>query len=1224
MYTLCAMGSAASRLRSSLKSGDERGAINAWSELMASHGSDRLSKSLSEELGMGDEGNTVLHYAALHGMANMVPLLLDSSCNPLQGNARQRNIMHMLCDVEGSTAAKRTLSTALFSSPGAQPKYVDAQRAVLLDKVVRRCKEMSIDIHLLCTAGDDTDMTPLHLAAANGLFQCSVRLLNEGASVFATDSSGATLCDIAAAKGHSELAVLLSSKMIFSHGPDGTEDVDQEEFQGLSMKKGYTGLNTQEIIAIKDKLLLETADMLRVPLHVAAVLLRLKDWSRETLMDAWLVDSSEVLRQASLSDDVLQQSATNEHSLVLHQSSGTADTVATTLECTICYGELTMQDSPPVPCGHRFCMACWKEFLAGKIEEGASDNIPCPSSECSAAVPVELVDHLMPPEMRRRYEHFDVKAFVAASESLRWCPMVGCDRAIQIESSSQWFNMSKGSMAVDCGRDHYSCWQCAEPAHEPCTCEMMREWRELVAEHRKDQHNTEATRAEHEKAASDLWLAGNSKPCPKCSAPIERTEGCNHMTCQRCKHEFCWMCHGEWKLHSNATGGYFRCYRDEAKSYQSKLDTDLAKIKENSSAAERLANFSSQYEKITDHSQRLVNHQTMLDSVEQIMSSLLGAIKKCDSAQGVKPKFLQPVLSELVLARQTLSSSCVYLYHLLKNSTKRRNGEPSMKVNMYTDYQRGLEQAVDDLCGTISVRYIQASHPCIVKKALVVRNRRVNFVETVFNGILPEGAEEEQEQAERVRQPLRLPFFLRNRAGSGNSDDDDGNAHGGGLAALYALYMERMLLQGDEATCEREGCMRPRSRLVGRFCSPSCQLIGLAGNGDDDSSASDDIVLTPIPTPPLHRRVRFPPPQPDLASFDHSPPNNGHLSLLHSDDEMPVRPPHVHTPSCRRVGRQAWGRSSANGDSAPGGSDVGTHGGANPPLPREDAGVRTGSGWRQDRRNSSPPHQNENHDTRAIQPWRPHDIGIRPHLPVRLQPHDSDYRVPFAPPHGRTGREAWGRNSARGDNAPRGSDVSSQSSTGAFPHEDVGVRTGSMWRQERRNGSQSQDHDSRLNQHRSWQPQDNSDMPPSPMPPLAQPANDFSQPHHPVQLPDATAAAASNSSRYDTSASNANSEYRRREQSLPLRAGAHSSSIGENTLNAIAPTTTSSTSLQPSDVLNILDRNPPAAVPAPADSTFEDDLARAIALSLGRDPDEPSSNASRSARPGRRSVASAV
>ncbi len=30
--------------------------------------------------------------------------------------------------------------------------------------------------------------------------------------------------------------------------------------------------------------------------------------------------------------------------------------------------------------------------------------------------------------------------------------------------------------------------------------------------------------------------------CPKCETPIEKDEGCNHMSCTVCGHYFCWIC----------------------------------------------------------------------------------------------------------------------------------------------------------------------------------------------------------------------------------------------------------------------------------------------------------------------------------------------------------------------------------------------------------------------------------------------------------------------------------------------------------------------------------------------------------------------------------------------------------------------------------------------------------------------------------------------------------
>ena len=72
----------------------------------------------------------------------------------------------------------------------------------------------------------------------------------------------------------------------------------------------------------------------------------------------------------------------------------------------------------------------------------------------------------------------------------------------------------------------------------------------------------------------------HSLPNPR--APIEKTDGCNHMCCKKvnrlglylhhmlatagfvcvfcslqCRHDFCWVCLDEWKQHNTSTGGYF-------------------------------------------------------------------------------------------------------------------------------------------------------------------------------------------------------------------------------------------------------------------------------------------------------------------------------------------------------------------------------------------------------------------------------------------------------------------------------------------------------------------------------------------------------------------------------------------------------------------------------------------------------------------------------------------
>ncbi|OQR82047.1 hypothetical protein THRCLA_23251 [Thraustotheca clavata] len=42
-----------------------------------------------------------------------------------------------------------------------------------------------------------------------------------------------------------------------------------------------------------------------------------------------------------------------------------------------------------------------------------------------------------------------------------------------------------------------------------------------------------------------LCAVNNTQPCPKCNAMIEKNEGCKHIACAQCFHEFCWVCRND-------------------------------------------------------------------------------------------------------------------------------------------------------------------------------------------------------------------------------------------------------------------------------------------------------------------------------------------------------------------------------------------------------------------------------------------------------------------------------------------------------------------------------------------------------------------------------------------------------------------------------------------------------------------------------------------------------
>ena len=45
-----------------------------------------------------------------------------------------------------------------------------------------------------------------------------------------------------------------------------------------------------------------------------------------------------------------------------------------------------------------------------------------------------------------------------------------------------------------------------------------------------------------DEVVSEKWIFSNAKQCPSCSASIQKIDGCNKMTCIKCRSYFCWLC----------------------------------------------------------------------------------------------------------------------------------------------------------------------------------------------------------------------------------------------------------------------------------------------------------------------------------------------------------------------------------------------------------------------------------------------------------------------------------------------------------------------------------------------------------------------------------------------------------------------------------------------------------------------------------------------------------
>lgn len=116
------------------------------------------------------------------------------------------------------------------------------------------------------------------------------------------------------------------------------------------------------------------------------------------------------------------------------------------------------------------------------------------------------------------------------------------------------------------------------------------------------------------------WMIANTKNCPKCQRPIEKNQGCNHMTCQMCKYEFCWLCMGNWSDHGNATGGYYKCNKyEEMKNTKNDLtDLEDKRVK----AQHELKKYMFFYERYSNHVRAGTHAQEMKPKIGMLIEKL--------------------------------------------------------------------------------------------------------------------------------------------------------------------------------------------------------------------------------------------------------------------------------------------------------------------------------------------------------------------------------------------------------------------------------------------------------------------------------------------------------------------------------------------------------------------------------------------------------------------------
>mmetsp|Transcript_7950 Transcript_7950/g.20752 ORF Transcript_7950/g.20752 Transcript_7950/m.20752 type:complete len:460 (-) Transcript_7950:512-1891(-) len=287
------------------------------------------------------------------------------------------------------------------------------------------------------------------------------------------------------------------------------EEAVEEGVLLSSIKRRVTFLPIHDVFETKKADIDTVASLCSLSFPNAGLLLRYFKWNMDALQEKYFGHEEEYLQKAGIGEEE-----------VVHEKA----------VCGVCFDEI---DCISLACHHHYCKDCWRGYLDAKLEGEGVHAVAsaCIDPSCSLLLPPSLFDEVLAEAERERMWNFRLKQIVDTSKDMEWCEGLNCDRVFKRTYKSGFVTCTKCL--------HATCLECLKQAHFPLSCEETRVWQ----------------KKEHDDSQTYTWLDVHTKSCPKCGSRIEKNGGCQHMTCRKCKHQFCWECMQPWEGHANS----FRC-----------------------------------------------------------------------------------------------------------------------------------------------------------------------------------------------------------------------------------------------------------------------------------------------------------------------------------------------------------------------------------------------------------------------------------------------------------------------------------------------------------------------------------------------------------------------------------------------------------------------------------------------------------------------------------------
>ncbi|CEI41708.1 unnamed protein product [Fusarium venenatum] len=189
-------------------------------------------------------------------------------------------------------------------------------------------------------------------------------------------------------------------------------------------------------------------------------------------------------------------------------------------DCSVCFGEA--EESLETSCGHIYCNICFVNMCqSGELRSG-DFSIRCvgDSDNCKKILPISEIQTLLLSETLENILDASFASFIRSHPTeFRYCPTPDCDQVYRVSSPE------KIPFMFTCARCFTPTCTACHASHPGISCS-------------ENKGNGSDDIEKLIKAKKDMGV----KDCPKCTTAIQKSEGCNHMTCQACRTHICWVC----------------------------------------------------------------------------------------------------------------------------------------------------------------------------------------------------------------------------------------------------------------------------------------------------------------------------------------------------------------------------------------------------------------------------------------------------------------------------------------------------------------------------------------------------------------------------------------------------------------------------------------------------------------------------------------------------------